>query len=81
MRWLANQESVFYPTLDSETELFLKTASGGWLEHTFQTYRSGLAYFKTYLEETQKRTAGRPIADLNPDMFHRMAIQAYLGFL
>ncbi len=69
---VANQESVPYPTLDGEAELFLKTAGGGQSEHTFQTYRSGLAYFITYLEETQAWTVEQPIADLNPDMFQEL---------
>ena len=64
---VASQESGPCPTLDTETELFLKTAGGGQSDHTFRTYRSGLAYFKTYLEETQAWTAERPIADLKPD--------------
>jgi site-specific recombinase XerD len=66
---MANQAPVPSPTLDGETELFLKTAGGGQSEHTFRTYRSGLAYFKSYLEETQAWTPDRPIADLDPDMF------------
>ena len=66
---VANQEPVPCPTLDTESELFLKTAGGGQSEHTFRTYRSGLAYFKVYLEETQEWATERPIADLNPDMF------------
>jgi site-specific recombinase XerD len=63
------KNSALSPTLDSESERFLKTAGGGQSEHTFRTYRSGLAYFKTYLEETQDWTASRPITDLDPDMF------------
>jgi site-specific recombinase XerD len=62
------------PTLESESELFLKTAGGGQSNHTFQTYRSGLLYFKNYLEETQAWAAGRPVADLTPDHFQEFPI-------
>jgi site-specific recombinase XerD len=62
------------PTLDSENELFLKTAGGGQSKHTYQTYRSGLAYFKIYLEERQNWTNDRPVADLTPDMFQEFPI-------
>ena len=57
------------PTFDSERELFLKTAGGGQSQNTFLTYRSGLAYFESYLEETQNWIVDRPIAELKPEMF------------
>ncbi len=69
----ASQKPNSSPTLDSEAEIFLKTAGGGQSEHTFRTYRSGLAYLKTYLEETYEWAADRPIADLSPDMFQELA--------
>jgi site-specific recombinase XerD len=62
------------PTFESESEIFLKTAGGGQSSHTFQTYRSGLLYFKTYLEETQKWTADRPVADLTPELFQEFPV-------
>lgn len=55
------------PTFDSESQVFLKTAGGGQSEHTYQTYRTGLSYFYTYLEETHQWTAERPMAELMPD--------------
>lgn len=63
------QDPAPSPTLDSEAKVFLKTAGGGQSDHTFKTYRSGLAYFQSYLEETQAWTSDRPIAALIPDMF------------
>jgi site-specific recombinase XerD len=62
-------EGVPSPTLESEARVFLKTVGGGQSEHTFRTYRSGLAYFQTYLTETQAWTPDRAIATLLPDMF------------
>lgn len=56
------------PTFDSECQLFLKMAGGGQSRHTFLTYRSGLTYFKTYLEESQGWLPERPIAELSPEM-------------
>lgn len=64
-----SDESAPSPTLESEAKVFLKTVGGGQSEHTFRTYRSGLAYFQTYLAETQDWTPDRPIASLVPDMF------------
>ncbi len=66
------KKSTPSPTLDSESTLFLKTAGGGQSEHTFRTYRSGLAYFKFYLEETQDWMSDRPMADLSPEMFQEL---------
>lgn len=66
---VAPQEAAPSPTLESEAKVFLKTVGGGQSEHTFRTYRSGLAYFQTYLAETQAWTPDRPIASLLPDMF------------
>ncbi len=60
------------PIFAGESELFLKTAGGGQSEHTFRTYRSGLVYFKAYLEDTQGWQAERPIADLTPEMFQEL---------
>jgi site-specific recombinase XerD len=62
------------PTIESEGEIFLKTAGGGQSKHTFQTYRSGLLYFKNYLEESQGWQAERPVADLRPEMFQEFPI-------
>lgn len=56
------------PTLDSEGEVFLKTAGGGQSQNTARTYRQGLAQFKAYLEEIQAWQPDRPIADLTPEM-------------
>lgn len=62
------------PTLKSESELFLTTAGGGQSKHTYQTYRSGLAYFKNYLEETKDWVDERPVADLTSDMFEEFPV-------
>lgn len=56
------------PTFNSESDVFLKTAGGGQSKHTYQTYRTGLSYLKTYLEETQEWTDAQPIADLTPEV-------------
>lgn len=71
---VANPEAAPPPTLASEANVFLKTAGGGQSDHTFLTYRSGLAYFQTYLEETQAWMSDRPIAGLVPDMFQEFPI-------
>lgn len=47
----------------------MKTAGGGQSKNTLQTYRSGLGYFETYLQETQEWTPDTPIANLTPEMF------------
>jgi site-specific recombinase XerD len=56
------------PTFKSETLVFLKTISGGQSENTSLSYRSGLARFLTYLEQTQGWTADSPLAGLSPDI-------------
>jgi len=71
---MGNENQVGQPTFDSERELFLKTAGGGQSQNTFLTYRNGLAYFKSYLEETQGWWPERPIADLEPEMFQSFPI-------
>jgi site-specific recombinase XerD len=55
------------PTFDREYQVFLKVAGGGQSQHTQQTYRSGLLYFRAYLEETQTWSLDRPIAELTPE--------------
>ncbi len=62
------------PTLNSESELFLKTVGGGQSNHTFKTYRSGLTYFKQYLTEVHNWPADQPIAQLQPDMFQEFPV-------
>lgn len=67
-----NSDSQPQPTLDSESEIFLKTAGGGQSLHTARTYSQGLAQFKNYLRQTQNWTDDRPIAELTPDMLQEM---------
>jgi site-specific recombinase XerD len=56
------------PTLGDEIGVFLKTAGGGQSERTLATYRSGLAYFKEYLHETQSWAEEKPVETLSPEM-------------
>ncbi|MBI1877075.1 MAG: tyrosine-type recombinase/integrase [Chloroflexi bacterium] len=56
------------PTFKSEIQVFLTTAGGGQAENTYLTYRSGLAYFMTYLEQSQDWTPESQIAALSPDI-------------
>ena len=60
------------PTFDGESQLFLKTAGGGQSRHTFLTYRNGLNYFQSYLEEVHGWTPEQPMADLKPEMFQEL---------
>jgi site-specific recombinase XerD len=59
-------------TLDSESQVFLKTAGGGQSQHTTRTYNQGLAQFKAYLAQTQEWSADRPISDLTPEMLQEL---------
>ncbi len=66
---VAHQKSAPSPTLDSEAKVFLKTAGGGRSNHTFRTDCSGLAYFQTYLEETQAWMPDGPSPPSSPTCF------------
>lgn len=56
------------PSFQSEMQVFLTTAGGGQSENTYLTYRSGLTYFMTYLEQNQNWTPESPVAALSADM-------------
>ncbi|NJN95602.1 MAG: tyrosine-type recombinase/integrase [Anaerolineales bacterium] len=68
----SNSNALPQSTLDSESELFLKTAGGGQSPHTARTYHQGLAQFKNYLQQTQNWTDARPIAELTPEMLQEL---------
>ncbi|MBE7472625.1 MAG: hypothetical protein DPW09_38720 [Anaerolineae bacterium] len=67
-----NSDALPQPTLDSEREIFLKTAGGGQSSHTARTYYQGLAQLKNYLQQTQSWTDDCPIADLTPEMLQEL---------
>jgi site-specific recombinase XerD len=55
-------------TFQNEMQVFLTTAGGGQSENTYLTYRRGLAYFLSYLEQSQSWAPGSPVQALTPDM-------------